>query len=97
LFYLAVMAKPLRLRQEKLAQADGRPRLAQAAGAQQRKQPAGGVRQRRHEPIQFGAAEVGPLRRGLVRLGGLLVAAGQRLQEPAGPVSTRSTTAGSGG
>ncbi len=53
----------------------------------------------RRRPVAEGirTAEAGVLRRGLVRLGGLLVAAGQRLQGSAGPVSTRSTAAGSGG
>lgn len=41
--------------------------------------------------------EAGPLRRRLMRLGALLVAAGQRLQKPAGPASTPSTAAGRGG
>jgi hypothetical protein len=52
----------------------------------------------RRRPVAEGVRieEVGILRRGLVHLGGLLVAAGQRLQGPAGPVSTRSTAVGSG-
>lgn len=38
----------------------------------------------------------GPLRRGLVGLGGLLVAVGQRMQGPTGPVGARAVEAGSG-
>jgi hypothetical protein len=49
-------------------------------------------------PVEEGIRvyEAGPVRRGLVGLGGLLVAVGHRLQGPAGPVSARPTEAGSG-
>lgn len=40
--------------------------------------------------------EAGPVRRGLVGLGGLLVTVGHRLQGPAGPVSARPSAEGSG-
>ncbi len=52
----------------------------------------------RRRPVAEGIriAEAGPLRRGLVGLGGRLVAVGQRMQGPAGPVSARAVEAGSG-
>jgi hypothetical protein len=54
------------------------------------------VTRRRPAAKRIRTAEAGTLRRGLVGLGGLLVAVGQRLQGQTGAVSARATIAGSG-